>query len=84
MLFGRILTDGRLNARLKCDLTENLTLKANSQVLMQDIDAVVRVKFGTYKILIFFSYLNFQLTNEPHMSHGMVNFDYKVRCFSTS
>ncbi|VVA24085.1 PREDICTED: mitochondrial [Prunus dulcis] len=48
MLFGRIMTDGRLNARVKCDLSENLTLKANSQ-----------------------------LTNEPHMSHGMVNFDYK-------
>ncbi|KAF8389583.1 hypothetical protein HHK36_024099 [Tetracentron sinense] len=48
MLFGRILTDGRLNARVKCDLTDNLTLKANAQ-----------------------------LTNEPHMSHGMVNFDYK-------
>ncbi|RVW72302.1 Mitochondrial import receptor subunit TOM40-1 [Vitis vinifera] len=49
MLFGRILTDGRLNARVKCDLTENLTLKANAQ-----------------------------LTSEPHMSHGMVNFDYKI------
>lgn len=24
----------------------------------------------------------FQLTNEPHMSHGMVNFDYKVRYFN--
>lgn len=24
------------------------------------------------------SSLFFQLTNEPHMSHGMVNFDYKV------
>lgn len=34
MLFGRILTDGRLNARLKCDLTENLTLKGNAQVGM--------------------------------------------------
>jgi hypothetical protein len=32
MLFGRIMTDGRLNARLKCDLTENLSLKANAQV----------------------------------------------------
>lgn len=32
MLFGRVLTDGRLNARLKCDLTDNLTLKANAQV----------------------------------------------------
>ncbi|GLT77975.1 hypothetical protein SLA2020_495270 [Shorea laevis] len=32
MLFGRILTDGRLNARLKCDLTENLSLKGNAQL----------------------------------------------------
>ncbi|KAH0990741.1 hypothetical protein GBA52_002224 [Prunus armeniaca] len=48
MLFGRVLTDGRLNARVKCDLTDNLTLKANAQ-----------------------------LTNEPHMSHGMASFDYK-------
>ncbi|XWS63269.1 hypothetical protein CRYUN_Cryun06bG0080700 [Craigia yunnanensis] len=48
MLIGRVLTDGRLNARVKWDLTDNLTVKANAQ-----------------------------LTNEPHMSHGMVNFDYK-------
>ncbi|KAL7172955.1 hypothetical protein ACSBR2_032427 [Camellia fascicularis] len=54
MLFGRILTDGRLNARVKCDLSENLTLKANAQ-----------------------------LTNEPHMSHGMVNFDYKGKDYRT-
>lgn len=32
MLFGRVLTDGRVNARLKCDLTDNLTLKGNAQV----------------------------------------------------
>ncbi|GAB2284540.1 hypothetical protein Dimus_018994 [Dionaea muscipula] len=32
MLVGRILTDGRLNARLKCDLTDSLTLKANAQL----------------------------------------------------
>ncbi|KAL8527145.1 hypothetical protein ACS0TY_005135 [Phlomoides rotata] len=32
MLFGRVLTDGRLNARLKCDLSDNLTLKANAQL----------------------------------------------------
>lgn len=32
MLFGRVMTDGRLSARLKCDLTENLTLKGNAQV----------------------------------------------------
>lgn len=48
MLFGRVMTDGRLNARVKCDLSDNLSLKGNAQ-----------------------------LTNEPHMSHGMINFDYK-------
>lgn len=32
MLFGRVMTDGRLNARLKCDLSDNLTLKGNAQV----------------------------------------------------
>ncbi|BBG93515.1 translocase of the outer mitochondrial membrane 40 [Prunus dulcis] len=47
MLFGRIMTDGGLS-KSKVRFSENLTLKANSQ-----------------------------LTNEPHMSHGMVNFDYK-------
>ncbi|XP_010943655.1 mitochondrial import receptor subunit TOM40-1 isoform X1 [Elaeis guineensis] len=48
MLVGRVLTDGRLNARVKCDLSDNLTLKINAQ-----------------------------LTNEPHYSQGMFNFDYK-------
>ncbi|MQL71307.1 hypothetical protein Taro_003618 [Colocasia esculenta] len=48
MLVGRILTDGRLNARVKWDLTDDLTLKINAQ-----------------------------LTNEPHYSQGMFNFDYK-------
>lgn len=32
MLIGRVLTDGRLSARVKCDLTDNLSLKANAQV----------------------------------------------------
>ncbi|KAL8232971.1 hypothetical protein R6Q57_002749 [Mikania cordata] len=54
MLFGRILTDGRLSARVKRDLSENLTMKANAQ-----------------------------LTNEPHMSHGMFNFDYKGTDYRT-
>ncbi|KAJ8477776.1 hypothetical protein OPV22_021503 [Ensete ventricosum] len=48
MLVGRVLTDGRLNARVKSDLTDNLTMKMNAQ-----------------------------LTNEPHFSQGMFNFDYK-------
>ncbi|GJN31332.1 hypothetical protein PR202_gb19719 [Eleusine coracana subsp. coracana] len=31
MLIGRVMTDGRLNARVKCDLTDDLTLKINAQ-----------------------------------------------------
>ncbi|THU68215.1 hypothetical protein C4D60_Mb08t01560 [Musa balbisiana] len=54
MLVGRVLTDGRLNARVKCDLTDNLTLKINAQ-----------------------------LTNEPHFSQGMFNFDYKGTDYRT-
>ncbi|CAF2128214.1 hypothetical protein BRARA_C03767 [Brassica rapa] len=47
MLVGRVMTDGRVNARVKADLTDRLILKATGQ-----------------------------LTNEPHMSHAMFNFDY--------
>ncbi|PHU16189.1 Mitochondrial import receptor subunit TOM40-1 [Capsicum chinense] len=54
MLLGRVLTDGKVNARVKCDLSENLAMKANAQ-----------------------------LTGEPHMSHGMVNFDYKGKDYRT-
>ncbi|CAL1387937.1 unnamed protein product [Linum trigynum] len=54
MLIGRVLTDGRLTARVKCDLTDDLSLKANAQ-----------------------------LSNEPNMSHGMVNFDYKGKDYRT-
>ncbi|GAA0140628.1 primary active transporter [Lithospermum erythrorhizon] len=76
MLFGRIMTDGRLGARLKCDLTENLSMKANAQVNSPNlyfkvlIVCLINVKCG-------FSSSFVQLTNEPHMSHGMFNFDYK-------
>ncbi|KAK4376158.1 hypothetical protein RND71_006835 [Anisodus tanguticus] len=31
MLFGRVMTDGRVNARVRCDLSENLAMKANAQ-----------------------------------------------------
>ncbi|KAK1316044.1 Mitochondrial import receptor subunit TOM40-1 [Acorus calamus] len=54
MLVGRVLTDGRLNARVKCDLTDNLSMKINAQ-----------------------------LTNEPHYSQGMFNFDYKGKDYRT-
>jgi mitochondrial import receptor subunit TOM40 len=33
MLIGRLSPDGRVNARVKCDLTENLALKINAQVI---------------------------------------------------
>ncbi|CAD6203443.1 unnamed protein product [Miscanthus lutarioriparius] len=35
MLIGRVMTDGRLNARVKCDLTDNLTLKVNAQLTQE-------------------------------------------------
>ncbi|XP_015887058.2 mitochondrial import receptor subunit TOM40-1 [Ziziphus jujuba] len=54
MLFGRVATDGRVTARVKCDLTENLALKANAQ-----------------------------LVKEPHMSQGMIHFDYQGRDYKT-
>ena len=52
MLFGRILTDGRLNARVKCDLTENLTLKANAQVIYMSTVTFAHF-FCHYNFLIF-------------------------------
>eukprot|EP00249_Psilotum_nudum_P019260 c27169_g3_i4 orf=391-1389(+) len=54
MLFGRILTDGRMSARVKYDLTDSFSMKMNAQ-----------------------------LTNEPHFSQGMFNFDYKGKDFRT-
>ncbi|ESQ47882.1 hypothetical protein EUTSA_v10021197mg [Eutrema salsugineum] len=32
MLIGRVMTDGRLNARVKADITDKLVLKANAQL----------------------------------------------------
>jgi hypothetical protein len=32
MLIGRVSHDGRVTARVKCDLLENLCLKINAQV----------------------------------------------------
>lgn len=32
MLIGRVMTDGRLTARVKADLTDKLVVKANAQV----------------------------------------------------
>uniref|UniRef100_A0A7N0RB05 Mitochondrial import receptor subunit TOM40 n=1 Tax=Kalanchoe fedtschenkoi TaxID=63787 RepID=A0A7N0RB05_KALFE len=54
MLIGRVLTDGRLSARVRCNITDKLAFKANAQ-----------------------------LTQEPHMSHGIFNFDYEGSDFRT-
>ena len=35
MLIGRILTDGRMSARVKYDITDNITMKVNAQVFSQ-------------------------------------------------
>lgn len=32
LLIGRVMTDGRLNARVKADITDKLVVKANAQV----------------------------------------------------
>ncbi|CAA0815840.1 Mitochondrial import receptor subunit TOM40-1, partial [Striga hermonthica] len=32
VLMGRVMTDGRLTARMKCDLTDNLALRVNAQL----------------------------------------------------
>uniref|UniRef100_A0A453I720 Uncharacterized protein n=1 Tax=Aegilops tauschii subsp. strangulata TaxID=200361 RepID=A0A453I720_AEGTS len=50
MLIGRLMTDGRLNARVKCDLTENLALKINAQVVEFDI-----FLFGDFYCTLFFA-----------------------------
>jgi len=96
MLIGRVLTDGRVNARVKCDLTDDLALKANAQVKYMLISPYFWTSFLLYPCFFFFpnasksydlqvNFLNYviffsmQLTNEPHMSHVMLNFDYKVK-----
>jgi hypothetical protein len=90
------LTDGRVNARVKCDLTDDLALKANAQVKYMLISPYFWISFLLYACFFFFpnacksydlhvNFLNYviffsmQLTNEPHMSHVMLNFDYKVK-----
>ena len=86
MLIGRVLIDGRLNARVKWDLTDNLTVKANAQVNSVFIYSLSfgflvcrqNIWFSICKLVDNFIVFLFQLTNEPHMSHSMVNFDYKV------
>jgi mitochondrial import receptor subunit TOM40 len=74
MLIGRLMTDGRLNARVKCDLTENLALKVNAQVLNLIFFCLMTVILLFIWLILSFS----QLTSEPHYSQGMFNFDYKV------
>ena len=75
---------------MKCDLTENLSLKANAQVIMLATTSTcpsILLILCRGIILFLISYWSncfvffLQLTNEPHMSHGMANFDYKVNRF---
>ena len=42
------MTDGRLSARVKCDLTENLALKINAQVAEFDVLLVEGCYFTLY------------------------------------
>ncbi|XP_073386159.1 mitochondrial import receptor subunit TOM40-1 [Physcomitrium patens] len=48
LMMGRVLSKGCMSARVKCDITNRFSIKANAE-----------------------------LTNEPHFSVGMFNFDYK-------
>lgn len=41
MLIGRILTDGRMSARVKYDVTDNITMKINAQVFFLDAEFFV-------------------------------------------
>jgi hypothetical protein len=52
MLIGRLMTDGRLNARVKYDLTENLALKVNAQVVEFDVLLFDDCYFTLYNWLI--------------------------------
>ena len=46
------------------------------------ISVLFLVSFTHHNVL--FSCLHVQLTNEPHMSHAMINFDYKVSYLTIS
>lgn len=89
MLVGRLGTDGRLNGRVKCDLTENLILKINASVVIVfyfyfcNEENKSSLLSSMLNVLLFFLnfFFHFQLTNEPHYSQGMFNFDYKVSFF---
>ena len=81
MLVGRVMTDGRLNARVKADLSDKLILKANAQVSASTGECVCSMVYLEYCIYHPFFFLFFQLTGEPHMSHAVFNFDYMVRNF---
>ena len=52
MLVGRIMTDGRLNARIKCDLSENLILKSSAQVILLYLQALG----GHWCLLVHFTF----------------------------
>jgi hypothetical protein len=56
MLIGRVLTDGRLNARVKCDLTDDLALKANAQVKYLLISPYLWTSFLPYPCFFVFCF----------------------------
>lgn len=52
MLIGRVMTDGRLNARLKADITDNLVLKGHTLVTSKTVEHVFIHCFNGYIMLI--------------------------------
>jgi hypothetical protein len=82
MLIGRLSQDGRVNARVKCDLTENLALKINAQVMCffvtSQVDGLTRLALLNFLNSLILLILCLQMTSEPGYSHGMFSFDYKV------
>jgi len=79
------MTDGRLNARLKADLTDKLVVKANALVSTTTLENLFFLGVaGNYVrslcniVFVIFVYFLYQITNEEHMSQAMFNFDYMV------
>lgn len=86
LLIGRVMTDGRLSARVKADLTEKLVVKANAQVNTATLDNIFILGVAGYYthslyniMFVIFVYFLYQITNEQHQSQAMFNFDYMVR-----
>ena len=69
MLVGRVMTDGRLNARLKADLSDKLILKANAQVSAATGECVCSMVYLEYCIYhpFFFFFSSWQVSHICHM-----------------